>query len=155
MVDFLKTAFVHGRLSLGELAHRTGQALEARTRAQLTAVAADIPVVPAPPTPRSPARTPAARRSSPARAGGGVAAGGGVVADGGAPVGARAWPVSRKAIACVLAAIIVLPGLSFAFVDTYYGGFVILLLLAFAAAGWIESYDASSARRRRAPAAWF
>ncbi len=123
MVDFLKTAFVQGRLSLGELAHRTGQALEARTRAQLTAVTADIPVVPAPPAPQSPA----ARTSAvPAR------------------------PVSRKAIAGVLAMIIVLPGLSIAFVSTYYGGFFILLLLAFAAAGWIESYDAPAARRRRA-----
>ncbi|HLJ98372.1 MAG TPA: DUF1707 domain-containing protein [Streptosporangiaceae bacterium] len=123
MVDFLKNAFVHGRLSLGELAHRAGQALEARTSAQLADVAADIPARPpaaAPPGQPAPARVPA-----------------------------RARPVSRKAIAWVLSMIIVLPGLSAAFV-TYYGGFIIVLIVAFFAAGWLDSYDSARVRRHRA-----
>jgi hypothetical protein len=43
MIDALKDAFVHGRLTRDELDTRTGWALAARTYADLDAVPADIP----------------------------------------------------------------------------------------------------------------
>jgi hypothetical protein len=62
VIDTLKTAFVHGRLTRDELDTRAGQALSARTYADLAAVAADIP--PAPAAAR-PARPPAPARRRP------------------------------------------------------------------------------------------
>ena len=59
VVDTLKTAFVHGRLTRDELDARTGRALAARTHADLAALTADIPAGPAaapPPRPPTPAR---------------------------------------------------------------------------------------------------
>jgi uncharacterized protein DUF1707 len=44
VIGTLKTAFVQGRLAKDEFDVRVGQALAARTHAQLTAVTADIPV---------------------------------------------------------------------------------------------------------------
>jgi Domain of unknown function (DUF1707) len=122
MVGFLKTAFVQGRLSRDELAGRAGQALEARTRAQLAAVTAGIPAGPAarPECLAGPTAAAQPRQSAPA------------------PARTRAWPVSRKAIAWALSMIIVLPGLGVAFVATYYGGIIILLLLGFTAAVLLE-----------------
>jgi DUF1707 SHOCT-like domain len=52
VIDLLKAAFVHGRLTKDELDARTGQALTARTYAELAALTADIPAGP----PRQPAR---------------------------------------------------------------------------------------------------
>jgi DUF1707 SHOCT-like domain len=64
VIDTLKTAFVHGRLTRDELDARTGRALAARTYAELSAVTADIPPAPAA---GGPARPPArARRRPPA-----------------------------------------------------------------------------------------
>jgi len=122
IVGFLKTAFVQGRLSRDELADRAGHALEARTRAQLTAATTGIPAasaVAAPPRPPAPART-------------------------------RARPVSRKAIAWALSMAIVVPGLSVAYVATYYGGMIILLLLGFAAAVLLETCWPPQDQRHRA-----
>ena len=51
-IDTLKTAFVHGQLTKDEFDARAGQALAARTYADLAALTADIP-------PRSPAARPA------------------------------------------------------------------------------------------------
>jgi hypothetical protein len=51
-IDTLKTAFVHGQLTKDELDARAGQALAARTYADLAALTADIP-------PRAPAARPA------------------------------------------------------------------------------------------------
>ncbi len=66
VIDTLKTAFVHGRLTKDELDARAGQALAARTHADLAALTADIPPGPAAPGPaRPPAR---ARRRLLARA---------------------------------------------------------------------------------------
>ena len=67
MVVTLKNAFVHGRLTKGELDARAGCALTARTRAELAALTADIPVPvsppdaapPAPPRRQPPAQPPA------------------------------------------------------------------------------------------------
>ena len=43
VIDTLKTAFVHGQLTKDELDARAGQALAARTYADLAAVTAGIP----------------------------------------------------------------------------------------------------------------
>jgi hypothetical protein len=57
VIDTLKDAFVHGRLTEDELGVRAGQALIAQTYAELAALTADIPARPAmagrthPPTP--------------------------------------------------------------------------------------------------------
>lgn len=61
-VDMLKTAFVHGQLTKDELDARAGQALAARTYADLAALTADIP--PCPPAARLP-RPPAPVRRRP------------------------------------------------------------------------------------------
>jgi hypothetical protein len=64
VIDLLKAAFVEGRLSKDELGARAGQALTARTYAELAAVTADIPAgLPAARRPRQPARP----RNGPAR----------------------------------------------------------------------------------------
>jgi Domain of unknown function (DUF1707) len=62
VIDALKTAFVHGRLTRDELGARTGRALAARTCAELVAVTADIPPAPAA---AGPARPPAPARRRP------------------------------------------------------------------------------------------
>jgi hypothetical protein len=102
VIDLVKAAFVQGRLTRDELGLYTGRALESRTYAQLAAVTAGLAAVR--PSPH-PARTPA---SVPAR---------------------RAVP--GKLVAAGAAAI-VLAAASWAAFLTYYGGFVILFLLAFA-----------------------
>jgi hypothetical protein len=59
VIDTLKTAFVHGRLTRDELGARVGQTLAARTYADLAALTADIPPAPAaagPARPPGPAR---------------------------------------------------------------------------------------------------
>src|SRR5580658_8418001 len=59
VIDALKTAFADGRLDKDELDARVGQALAARTYADLATVTAGIPAVPAKaPQPRRPARPP-------------------------------------------------------------------------------------------------
>jgi hypothetical protein len=55
-IDTLKTAFMHGQLTKDELDARAGQALAARTYADLAALTADIP--PARPQPGRRARLP-------------------------------------------------------------------------------------------------
>jgi Domain of unknown function (DUF1707) len=62
VVEALKTAFVHGRLTRDELDTRAGQALAARTCAELAALTADIPADPAA---AGPARPPAPARRRP------------------------------------------------------------------------------------------
>jgi hypothetical protein len=61
-IDTLKAAFVHGQLAKDELDARVGQALAARTYADLAALTADIP--PGPPAARPP-RPPATRSARP------------------------------------------------------------------------------------------
>jgi hypothetical protein len=58
VVDVLKTAFVQGRLTQDELDVRVGQALAARTYAELAALTADLPSGPDRATPPSPAAAP-------------------------------------------------------------------------------------------------
>ncbi len=63
VIETLKTAFVHGRLTRDELDARAGQALTARTWADLAALTADIPAGPArPPAPAR--RRPLARAAA-------------------------------------------------------------------------------------------
>ena len=64
VIDTLKDAFVHGQLTKDELGTRAGQALTARTYADLAALTADIPPRPAA---ARPARPPAARPARPPR----------------------------------------------------------------------------------------
>jgi hypothetical protein len=106
VVDALKAAFVQGLLTKDELGIRTGQALASRTCGELASITAGIP----------------ARRTAPARA------------RPPRPARVPAWrPVPvRKAVrwsACV----IIPSALVTAFL-TYYGGFVVLFLLAFVGA---------------------
>jgi hypothetical protein len=62
VIETLKDAFVQGRLTRDELDARAGQALAARTHADLAALTADIPPVPAA---AGPARPPAPARRHP------------------------------------------------------------------------------------------
>jgi hypothetical protein len=101
VIDALKAAFVQGRLTRDELDVRAGQALASRTCAELAAVTADIPAAPVEAQP--PPR--------PARA-------------------HTRKRVNKKVCAWGAYAIVLPPALGAAFV-TYYGGFIVLLLLAF------------------------
>jgi len=65
VVEVLKNAFVHGRLTKDELDTRAGQALTVRTCAELAALIADIP--PALSAPSAPAAVGPARPPAPAR----------------------------------------------------------------------------------------
>ncbi len=102
VIETLKDAFVQGRLTMDELGMRTGQALVSRTYAELTAITADIPGRPIEVPPPMPARPAAARR-----------------------------PINKKAVACAACMLILPPALGAAFL-TFYGGFIILFLFAFA-----------------------
>jgi uncharacterized protein DUF1707 len=111
VVEILTAAFVQGRLNLDELTLRTGQALASRTYAELAAIIADIPAPPLrPPAPPRTARPPAPVRRPP-------------------PPPGR-MPTSAKAVVWAACVIVAVPAVWAAFV-TYYGGFLILFLLAF------------------------
>ena len=101
VVDTLKTAFVQGRLTRDELILRTGRALESRTYAELAAAIAGMPAGRAEARPR-PKHAPAPTRK----------------------------PVNKKVVACG-AAVIVLSAAIWAAFLTYYGGFIVLFMLAF------------------------
>jgi hypothetical protein len=100
-IDALKAAFVLGRLTKDELSIRAGQALVARTYADLAGITMDIPVrlIEARPPPE-PVRVHARK------------------------------PVNKKVVAWTACAIFVAPALGAAFL-TYYGGFIVLFLFAF------------------------
>lgn len=57
VLDMLKTAFVHGRLTIDELDVRVGQTLTSRTWSDLAALTSDIPAWPIQRPVRKPART--------------------------------------------------------------------------------------------------
>ena len=99
VVDALKAAYVYGLLTREELAARTGQALAARTYADLSTVAAVL--AERRPAPASQVMHPPARKR-----------------------------VSGKAVAVGAGAVVLLPALAAAFL-TFYGGFIILFLVAF------------------------
>ena len=111
VVEILTAAFVQGRLSLDELCLRAGHALASRTYAELAATIADIPVPPlkAPPPP-SPARPPGPAART--------------------PVSLDRMPASAKAAVWAACVIVAVPAVWAAFL-TYYGGFLIIFLIAF------------------------
>lgn len=100
-IDILKNAFVYGLLARDDLYVRAGQALTSRTYAELTALTADIPAGLIAAPP--PSRSRAARRRK---------------------------PVSKKAVVCAACLLILGPAVGAAFF-TFYGGFVVLFVLAF------------------------
>jgi hypothetical protein len=111
VLEFLKTAFVQGRLTMDELDARAGQALVSRTYGELAALTADLPPGPARVLPRPPAAPEEVPAAAPV------------------PAALRTPASARAAVwaACVIAA---LPAVWAAFL-TFYGGFVILFLVAF------------------------
>jgi hypothetical protein len=111
VVEILTAAFVQGRLTIDELRLRVGLALASRTYAELAPMIADIPAPPlkTPPAPR-PIR-PAAQVMPPPQ-----------------PVGRM--PAGAKAAVWAACVIVALPAIWAAFL-TYYGGFLILFLVAF------------------------
>lgn len=109
LIDALKSAFVQGLLTRDELGSRAGQALTSRTYAQLTALIADIPARRARIQPRpapAPVR-PQVQVQSPAPK-----------------------RVNKKIVAWSATLVIALPAVGVAFL-TFYGGFLVLLVLAF------------------------
>jgi Domain of unknown function (DUF1707) len=105
-VDVLKAAFVRGALTRDELTLRTGRALTARTYAGLAAITAGLnPATPRPATQR-------ARRRVNRR------------------VKKR---VNKKVVAWSAVAVMLSAALGVSFL-TYYGGFLVLMMLAFVGA---------------------
>jgi hypothetical protein len=102
VIDALKAAFVQGRVNKDELEVRAGLALASRTCAELTAITAEIPAVPIE------SRLP----SKPAR------------------VDTRIGVNKKKVAVRSACAIVLLPMLGAAFL-TFYGGYLVLLLVAF------------------------
>lgn len=113
VVEILTTGFVQGRLTIDELRLRAGLALASRTYAELAATIADIPAPPlkAPPAPR-PVRPAAQALAQPL-----------------APPTGR-MPAGAKAAVWAACVIVALPAVWAAFL-TYYGGFLVIFLLAF------------------------
>lgn len=102
VIDTLKDAFVQGRLTKDELGLRAGQALTSRTYGELTAITADIPAV------LIEAQPPPKPGQAHARN-----------------------PINKKVVAWAACVIILPPALGAAFLS-YYGGFIVLFLFAFA-----------------------
>jgi len=113
VVEILTAAFVQGRLTIDELRLRAGLALASRTYAELATMIADIPAPPltAPPPPR-PVRPATQAPAEPLPQ----------------PVGRM--PAGAKAAVWAACVIVALPAVWAAFL-TYYGGFLIIFLLAF------------------------
>ena len=104
VVEYLKAAFVQGLLSRDELGRRAGQALASRTYAELTAITADLTAD----------LTAGLIRAQP-------------------PSRLARKPINKKLLAWGACLIVLLPALGAAFL-TYYGGFLVLFLLAFVGA---------------------
>jgi hypothetical protein len=102
VIDTLKAAFVQGLLTRDELDRRTARALAARTYAELSPVTAGLAV----------AAAGLAASHPPPR-----------------PVRAHRRRMTRKVVAGSACAIVLLPALVAAFL-TFYGGFIILFLVA-------------------------
>ena len=113
VVEILAAAFVQGRLTIDELRLRAGLALASRTYAELATMIADIPAPPlkVPPPPR-PVRPAAQAPAEPPPQ----------------PVGRM--PTGAKAAVWAACVIVALPAVWAAFL-TYYGGFLIIFLIAF------------------------
>ena len=101
VIDALKAAFVQGLLTKEELSTRAGQALASRTNAELAEITADIPASVIEIQPPS----------QPAQT-------------------CTAKRINKKVMAWGACVIVLPPALGTAFL-TYYGGFLVLLLVAF------------------------
>jgi hypothetical protein len=101
VIDVLKAAFVQGLLTKDELSTRAGQALASRTNAELAVITADIPA----------SLIEIQPLSKPAQT-------------------CAAKRVNKKVVAWGACVIVLPPALGTAFL-TYYGGFLVLLLVAF------------------------
>ena len=103
-VDLLKAAFVYGALTRDELTARTARALTARTYAELAAITGGL-------APARPQHKPPARRAR-----------------------ARARKrVNNKVVAWSTVAVVLSAALGVSFL-TFYGGFLVMMLLFFAGA---------------------
>ena len=113
VVEILAAAFVQGRLTIDELRLRAGLALASRTYAELAAMITDIPAPPlrTPPAPRSVRPAAHALAKPPLQ-----------------PVGRM--PTGAKAAVWAACVIVALPAVWAAFL-TYYGGVLVIFLLAF------------------------
>jgi len=108
VVGTLKAAFVQGRLTADELDERVGQALAARTYAELAALTTDLPVDPAPARQPAPAPQPApARRPQNPAATRAVKAGAGAIGVTVIAVGAAIAVAGEPAAAVVIAVFMV------------------------------------------------
>ena len=104
VVGALKAAFVQGRLTADELDERVGQALAARTYADLAALTTDLPPDPAPARQPAPAPQPApARRPQNTAASRAVKAGAGAIGVTVIAVGAAIAVAGEPAAAAVIA----------------------------------------------------
>ena len=131
VIDLLKAAFVQGRLTKDELDARAGQALTARTYAELAALTADLPA--GPPAARPP-RQPARPQNQPK----------------------QPHPLRHAAIgsaSCLIFAFLAFwYCVSLAGQNSWAGGLLLLAILAVVAAPGIIGYgivDAVAARRTR------
>jgi Domain of unknown function (DUF1707) len=122
VVDALKTAFVQGLLTKDELGVRAGQALASRTCGELASIMAGIPV--RPPMTRQPPM--AAARSARAR---------------------DRRPVPVKKLVAWGSCGILMPLIGAAFL-TYYGGFLVLMVLTFVASVVTAGPVRAGGRRR-------
>ena len=104
VVDVLKAAFVHGTLTRDELTVRTGRALTARTYAELAAITAGLTPGAARPAPRPATQIPRPR--------------------------VRKRRVTKKVVALSACAVVVPLTLTVAFLS-YYGGFLVMMLVTF------------------------
>jgi Domain of unknown function (DUF1707) len=108
VVGALQAAFVQGRLTADELDERVGQALAARTYAELAALTTDLPADPAPAPQPAPASQPApARRPQNTAASRAVKAGAGAIGVAVIALGAVIAVAGEPAAAAVIAVFMV------------------------------------------------
>jgi len=129
VVDVLKTAFVHGLLTKDELGRRTGQALTARTYADLAVLITGLT------TGLTTGLITGVTTGRTARP-----------AESGAPAGTPGKRVNKKVVALSACGVILPPALAAAFF-TFYGGFVVMFLFTF-----LGAVLSSPARRQPGPA---
>ena len=108
VVDNLKAAFVQGRLAQDELDARVGQALAARTYAELAALTADLPAEPDRAMSPAPAPAPAQPRPRNRAAARAVQAGAGAITALILAIGVAAVATGHPAVAAVAAVAIVI-----------------------------------------------
>ena len=92
VIEALKVAFVHGRLTKDEFDARAGQALSARTRADLAALTADIPTIAPGPVPALTPTSAPVLTPTPAPAAAGLAR---PSTGTPSPAQTRRWPLAR------------------------------------------------------------